>query len=1227
MGSGDRPALEALLPADAPDGQRRAVGADERLVAVGAGAGTGKTWVLANRYARLLLEDPSLLPRDILTLTFTEAAADEMRQRIEARVRELVVMPSPPFDAARGRALMDGLGEAWVSTIHSSAKRLIREGGLALDIDPMSTLISDPQEAGFWESVREGIEHAAMADLARPWGDERIVSAAAALDEDPILGAAVGRWGADALAHLAKETTELHASMGRSWEQMICWADIASTGDDPLVESARAAVEPIVRAELRRMWDTWAEVFGALRDMISMKGEEDRRKGKQGSATVLLAELMDRWSAAMSAGEPDDGELRAFCLDVMDRGMKPHGYEPFKSVKAMLGMTLGDWRKAQSGHVVALAAVPPGAPLPEPERALRSTLLRLCATSWGLWDAMKRRRGLLTFSDMILHARAALGAGAVERTFRHVLVDEFQDTDRLQFDMIEALVASDRAGKAGSLFAVGDIKQSIYRFRHAEPELFAQTIGRADANVELDVSFRARASLLERIDGLFSHIWRDGLGTSDAMAKMKFEPLSPAPLGPERDAGTIPPFSVLLATKDDEKIAAVRERLARALARRIAAWVEEGRTVWDKQGRALRPVRYRDFAVLARTRTSHGLLEDVLASEGVPAVQDRSRSWMSRGEVGDVVCLLRVAASADDEAALAGWLLSPFSGVSMEDALRCLERAPSLPLADAIAELLPDASARLERLRRVGSHEGPSALLALLDRDRRWAERYAPRDRLRAVRNVRHALSLARTFQRGDEASLSACADWLDRSMRGGVAMEEPTWRSPGDDAVLLSTIHAAKGLEWPVTVLFDTSDRKERGGKGSALRPSAPLGLASSSLLDEGLSDKGATPISSMWHALLSEQGELEEDMRLFYVAATRAQDSLVHCGLAEQDDGALVPMESTWTELLIGHMKERGDCGEDLMGPDVSLVAPEDASHPLRTSTRSGAVLPAPRMIVLPPHDGPTLAELSATSFALFEWCPFAWRRRYRQGLDLRWESPDRGALAEMGREAPSAGGAELGSLAHWIMARWPSLDGDEEAELDRLLGDRSTLLRLPSYLRDTWRDEEAKAALRGWLSHFASSPTGEEVRRALRMGARREARFDVPLEGLRLVGSMDIVWRGPSDDGEDRILWRVLDYKITTAQDAPPGLYEAQLGFYALALREMARAAEEACDEMEVGLVFLREGGRMERRRAGDEDELKAKIFDAARRGAVGDCPPRHEHCPACPWRGGCPAAKAT
>lgn len=1280
-----------LLPPDTPAGQRAAVTAGAGRVAVGAGAGTGKTWVLSSRYARLLLTDAECLPRDILTLTYTEAAASEMRERIERRVRELLSAPGAPVSADRIREVTDGFGEAWISTIHAFAARMIRESGLSLDVDPRASVVSSPQEDAFWNAIGDAAEGADLRGMARLSGDARLRAAAAALDDDRTLGAALDQWDGAKLRDLARDTAELHASLGHTWVQMLDWADAAPSSDDPLVRTASAAVTELLRPRWLSAWELWGSVFRALGGELADKAHKDRAEGKDESPAALIAACAELWMPQMAGagrdgsakgpGEPGDEDLRRFTLDVLGsvRNLRGATGKLFDAIRDILGSTAGDWRKEQERIKLPVLSGPaPNEPLPEPERRLRATLLRFCGTAWGLWDEMKRRRGLLSFSDMILHARGAAERVRASREFRHVLVDEFQDTDPLQFSLLESLRERGGAG----LFAVGDPKQSIYRFRHADPALFAGTIAQADERIELDVSFRTRGPLLRRINGLFAHIWSSGLGSSAGLRGLAYEPLTPAAAPSERSGGTLTPFSVLLAVRSGRGEEDARERLASALAARIGDAVRSGRTVWDKAERRLRPARWRDFAVLLRNRNHHGLLERAFAAEGIPVRLDRSTEYFARGEVGDVIALLRAAADPGDETALSGWLLSPFSGVPREEALRLLEgRAAALcagrrgPLSDLLRERIPEAFDRLVRLELLGRHRGPAALLESFVRDRRWLSGHAPRHRLRALRNVRRALSLARAYQRGLAVSLAGCARWMERALRDGSRMEEPHWMDPDADAVLIATVHASKGLEYPAVAVFDTARRTA----SPSLCPSRTLGLAFSGLPDaladtpgKGTETDGPEaqrdlePRTMLWERLLSSQGELEEDMRLFYVACTRAQDALCLCGFVGEDkDGNRTLPRDRWTSLALSWLAgEKGCDWQELGQPEVRYLD-EDGEGPAAPSGGAGREAPAragiraeigtgpeaeasgdaakvpPVPVPAPSLDGVTLASFSATSFALFEWCPLAWRRRYRQGLDLRWEIPDEAGGGT--GDAESAGGADLGTLAHWILARWPSdrpMPGERDA-LSWWLSDPRVPQRLPANLREVWRDPGSREALADWLHRFKDSEAGAEIGGALRTGrARREAGFRVRVggSGLPLVGAMDVVWRSTGAAG----LWHVRDYKITLPSGAPDELYRSQLAFYALAVRELAeRASEKGAgggktgltkqnfEAVDVGLIFLREGGLIGSRRSFPRDfewdGLRSRVLEAARGAALGDWPARTDRCRECPWAGNCPGRR--
>ncbi|MBQ3399305.1 MAG: UvrD-helicase domain-containing protein [Synergistaceae bacterium] len=1160
--------MKFSLPYDTPKGQREAITADDPTITVEAGAGTGKTWVLSQRYLRLLLDDDELLPSDILTLTYTEAAAGEMKARIESLI-EASLKDYP--DQERKQNILDGLSDSWISTIHAFSTRLIRESGLSLDIDPRASVISAHQEQSFWEDLKNAVEFAGLERLAQNYTGGEILKAAEELDSDGYMSAAVGKWGARTLSQLAYKAADLHSSSGLSWEDMMKW----SNDDSELVAHAGDSVMDLLRTEWHSVWRRWDAMNLPL---------ANNPNGPGGKLNNLMSWLN-------SNSPQNDSALKYFymCIVLDILGIRTPGgrpSEPFKTVKKELGMTLGEWRDIQPGIVKSLTE-DFGPAISKEEVAMRKTLLKFCAVSWGIWDSMKSKRGLLSFSDMILHAKKTIEQKGIRKTFKHVLVDEFQDTDHLQFAMIEALKNYDKDSR---LFAVGDPKQSIYKFRHAEPSLFADTIKKSDKAINLDTSFRTRASLLARINGMFTNLWPDGISRQEAMRNVKYKPLSPI----ERESGDMPDFKVYLL-RNDENADTSRKILAERLASKISSWVSDRLTIWDKAKKEVRPVKFSDFAVLVRGRGCFTILEEALESFGIPSIQDKSNDYFNRGEIGDVVCTLRAAANFNDDFSVMGWLMSPFSGVEEDDAItKCLMLADEKhkPI-DLIRENLPDAYSRLEYLSVVGENEGASGIIAFYDRNRKWLSYYKEKDRLRVLRNVRLSLKIAREFQSSGTASLVSCAEYMTRSIRNSSQYEEPAWHDESENAVRLGTVHSAKGLEYPVTVIFADSTKKNTDR--SALKPSRDLGLAFSKLPDEKMPEDGFKSKLSDWHKFLSEQGDSEEEERLFYVACTRAQDSLIFCGLIKpidkkKPDETPKGYPDTWSDFMLRSIKGITDVDPEILAADNSRASKKSGHDEGERTVHKVQTVNVER----------SLRQISATSFALYEWCPYAWRRKYRQGRTLTWELPDR----DNDSVDDVHGGAALGSLTHWILSRWPKGE-DYVEELDAILYDRETLVKLPGYLRDTWRNC-GKDTLRKWLMTFAESDLGTRLRNTT--GVEREHTFRFPLNSdTAMAGAVDAVY-GNS----------VADYKITAVDDVPDGLYDSQMDFYAFAIHE-----EKKFETVNATIAFLKEN-TIQERVIENFPAIRERIERAARECASGRreaYEARLEHCGECPFKKGC------
>jgi ATP-dependent exoDNAse (exonuclease V) beta subunit len=1208
---GERETREKLLRllSGEREEQRQAITSPEKLTVVSAGAGTGKTHTLAKRFAWLLAQDPDCRVEQILTLTFTHLAANEMRDRIKKTLVEW--RDSEPVLLRCLDDAIERIDEANISTIHSFALRVIRESGLDLDIDPGSSLIGEAVEREFWEDYRLNLRTADPGRMSRGLSHDwrtRVNGHISSADYIAFLNC----FGADSLTALARESGNVFGSMSELPEDFLAKAAERE-------ESARGRIVKMLSRNWQEASDLWHEkVFPVIADELDGTGVF---VGK-------LRELLGRWPESPSGTE----ETARFARDLMNGPLaRVPGNSGVKSIiEDALGENLTDWKKRHQAPALISGTLFSDPPYGDSEVKARKMLLESAAIGWKSWDEARRGAGGLTFSDLVRYATRVFASGAYAGKFRHVMVDEFQDTDGLQNEMIRAL----SSGGDCTVFLVGDVKQSIYRFRHAEPKLFASYMERADAlNIPLSCSYRMSGAMMDAINAVFGHIWEDGVigqDREDAPA-LRYEPLlAPADAGwwdlrSSKTALPSPsPLELILCGEQEEQVpepadgeesaqprkltlGEKREMVAAALARRLngMAGKEE---IWDKEAMDFRPVRWGDMAILVPDRAFYGVLEEALEGAGIPAVFESGREYFKRGEVRDMINLLRALDDPDDDFAFAGWAESPLSGMPPAASLELVERTEShSSLRRKFSERFPDDASRFVKLRRRARLRGPSSALRSLLEDTSWLSAYRPGYRRRLLANVLRGVEIAMDYESSFGTNLSACADYLGRAMRGGFAAEEPKSAEDGD-FVQVKTVHASKGQEFPVVALMGMESAIRLKSTASAA-VSRHLGVVAKRLPPViGASESPGEPVTAKWHNILEEAEEMEEKERLLYVAMTRAKDRLICCGAGDERASE----QESWLGWLLS-ANERA--GRPFPISFARGVEPED-KKPRKMPGQARPVFSGigPSSADLPP---PALASLSATAYSLFMWCPAAYRIKYRQGRELKWELPD----------GDGYGGADLGSLAHWALSRW---DMTPE-HLDRLLppGDISKALEerikrtLPAFLRHVFASAREREALRSWLSAFAATDECSHLRELVLKGAlRRELAFRVPFAGANLSGSIDLYW-------EDERGMHVRDWKITQAERAPDELYREQVNFYSLVCRIASHPLRPPlCAEqpapIDSGLIYLRPGSGNEICEVWDTGESglsEQNVRNVIKSAASGPFPPARERCGRCPFRNAC------
>ncbi len=736
---------------------------------------------------------------------------------------------------------------AWIGTIHGFCARLLRAQPLAAGLDPRFEVLDEPAASRAGATAYERV----LEDWARAAG-------APAID----LAAAYG----PGLRELVLGAYESLRARGHARPRLA----IASAGEAPaatLAASPGGAPDPAALAAARE---------AALRSLAG--AGEGVRVAAGRAALAACAELLDAAQGVPWPGELDAAELKG-------------------GARALAGPECGAYREAWAAYRMACAGHHAQAHL----RLLDALLDRF----GGAYDAIKAARAAVDFADLELRARDLLADPATRRRwaerFALIMVDEFQDTNAVQLEILEAL-------ERDNLFAVGDEFQSIYRFRHADVAIFrarAAALG-AERVRGLEVNFRSREELLDVLNAAFS----PELGPRFAPLRAgRREPLADADgalrlfdLGPPAGA---PPVELLVTDTHGWDELEPRLGLAgggdqpwrRAEARLVAHRLRDEVVAGRRPG---------ELVVLVRATASLRLLEQALEEQGLPTYVVGGRGYWSQEQVRDGLAWLRVLANPRDEAALLTVLASPFCGAGT-DALVLLTAAGREPGKSGeprrLWAALQSAAAGAAGVTAVGLAVLPAgeaerivAVARILAAERERAER-APLEALlehaivatgydlavlarpggeRRLANLRKLMRLARDFERAEGRDLrgflaDAAARDLAEAREGEAALE-----SDGLDAVRLMTIHRAKGLEFPVVCVADLGRAAGNGRSRLLVGRDGTTGLRLAPL------GGGDTVPTADWERLAAEEAreEAEEERRLFYVAMTRARDLLILSG-----------------------------------------------------------------------------------------------------------------------------------------------------------------------------------------------------------------------------------------------------------------------------------------------------------------------------------------------------------
>ena len=885
-----------------PDADARAAAVDPRRnVVLEASAGTGKTRVLVGRYVNLIRLGVD--PANILAITFTRKAAAEMRERIVDELRRASTLS--PEDAERWRVLRDRLNEIAICTIDAFCLLLLREFPLEADLDPDFEVADQTEMARL---VEESLD-----------GTLRIARSRAPTDEGvALLFAQLGE---------ARLREGLAALLGRRQVAAGVLRRVLAAGP-PDMTVARAC-----ERGAQRLANLLRAVPGGLDEFLA--------GGPVGHPRFAMLAAGIR--TIVRTAHPDPASLRSLVEQLRSHFLTKAG-EPRKRLPSEYDEACFSNKAARKTHQQRLASIAAG--IDEAIRALRRDLnVVLSRAVWHLFQiaADRHRRtleshGVLDFGELLARAGELLSQMdefarsrfLLEARYHHVLVDEFQDTSRAQWELVlqlvrawgEGLGLADEAPLRPSIFIVGDRKQSIFGFRDAEVAVLDEA---AEAIAALRVgenpvrsirqSFRSVPPLLAFANDVF----REVVKAPDRADAFRYDDRDEFPVDDDATDETAEPVLGVIA--DDEA-----RRCAAAVAAEISGLLECA-TVRDRQTGLPRTMRPADAAILFRSRSSHREFERALESRGIPSYVYKGLGFFDEDEVSDIVALVRYLSDPASDLRAAALLRSRFVRLS-DPGLQRL--APGLATALAggrapagVDDLDPEDQRVLGAIR--ASVPGWLALADLIPPaelvDRVLAETaYAFEIRgaraEQARENIKKTRALVRRIQNRGYLTLGRLAADLDQLSVG----DESNAVVDALDAVSLMTVHSAKGLEFPVVFVVNLAR-----GAGA---PPDPIRIAPNAPDDEAV-------------AVGDFQAEFDEDVgdrdneelkRLLYVAITRARDRLYLASATKK--GVLTPGRGSLASVLPRTLRDvvSRAAQPDASGVDIEWRAASGRVHRFR-------------------------------------------------------------------------------------------------------------------------------------------------------------------------------------------------------------------------------------------------------------------------------------------------------
>ncbi len=1151
--------------------QRHAIECRKGSVLVSAAAGSGKTAVLVERVIRRLTDkDNPCSAEDLLIVTFTRAATAQMREKIGAAI--LKRLSEDPTDRHLRRQYML-LPFAKICTIDSFCNDLVRENFHALGISPDYSLLDNETAVIMKNDVCEAmLERAYEEDLDGRFSELSDMMSSGSSDED-----------------FAKLIIKMY-DISTAYPFPDLWLDsLIGEYSQPDINKSRWG--GIIKKYVCDMLDY---CVSSSRDMMTAMESDPIVADAYGAAVQsdinMYAELREKINSDW------DEALEAFkTVKYMSLGRVPKGYESeTKNVVTTVRKKLKDLLKKVPG-IMCVSSEEHA----DDMRLLRdpvTKLIELVKQFGREYSAEKDKMNSADFSDILHRALNLLavsdGSGGYIKTdlarelsshYVEILVDEYQDINEAQ-DMIFRAISADE----NNLFTVGDVKQSIYRFRQAMPEIFLRRrstthsfeSGKYPLGITLGSNFRSRVGVTSCVNYIFRQLMSTEAGELEYDDS---EALNAAAKYPERDT----PDCELHVVTDKGNRADTLEAQARYVAKYIERTVREGKMLVTKGG-ALHPASYGDFCILLRTaKNVSSVYANALSERGIPVFSPETGGFFEAAEISFILSLLRVLDNPVQDIPLAAVMLSPLFGFSAGEladirasAKERLETGETEPLYRSVAASADEGNEKAAAfLKKIESLRRLSLTLSAGELVRRVCEETgfdaivgAMPDGERRRLNVGLLCDYAEKYEAAGNLGLSGFIRFIDKVARTSGDLATAARPSENANIVRIMTVHQSKGLEFPICILADMQHAFNERDNTESVLISSSAGLGMKRRTEDGISVYDTA--SRRAAVITSERMGRSEEMRVLYVALTRAKENLVmvtsvpnpekglakvavECGIGERANPFAVLRMNNFSDLVLTALMRHPAADElrKLSGVDVPIFLSEKDKFKLKVVVSDSESFMTEsaneqKIAAKPVFFNEVQARLDYSDpRSVLSSVPAkrAASDGSERGINREYFASSRPAFMSSGGLTP----AQRGTATHKFMqfSNYAAARAGIESELARLV-DGGFL-----------SEDEGKAVNIGAAKRFFMSPLAERifasdnVMREKKFAALFPAKFFYP-ELTGEAAEEKIVVQGIADcvfveDGK----LVIVDYKTDTGVDAEALLdrYSAQLGIYREALSQ--------------------------------------------------------------------------